>query len=120
MVYNKLGRQADAEAIVSKLQADRRDGTNAVFYAMIYAQWDETGRALGWLDTAMRRRDPYLVKLKVNASFDPLPGSKLDSSIGVYRRILPGNRVAYPTEKKTYSLWRSLWQRTAVFGEALQ
>lgn len=71
MVYNKLGRQADAEAILSKLQADRRDA-NAVFYAMIYAQWGNTGKALDWLDTAMRRRDPYLIKLKVNASFDPL------------------------------------------------
>ena len=71
MVYNKLGRQADAESLVSKLQAERGD-ESAVFYAMIYAQWGKTGKALDWLDTAMRRRDPYLKKLKVNASFDPL------------------------------------------------
>jgi TolB-like protein len=71
MVYNKLGLQADAETILAKLQADWGD-SQALFYAMIYAQWGDTARALDWLDTAMRLRDPYLEKLKTNAIFDPL------------------------------------------------
>lgn len=71
MVYNKLGRQADAETILAKFQADWGD-SQALFYAMIYAQWGDTARALDWLETAMRLRDPYLEKLKTNPIFDPL------------------------------------------------
>jgi TolB-like protein len=71
MVYNKLDRQPEAESLLTKFQADRGD-TSAVFYAMIYAQWGKTTRALDWLETAMRHRDPYLEKLKINANFDPL------------------------------------------------
>jgi hypothetical protein len=43
-----------------------------VFYAMIYAQWGETARALDWLDTAMRHRDPYLIRVRHSPLFDPL------------------------------------------------
>jgi TolB-like protein/Flp pilus assembly protein TadD len=71
MVYNKLDRQPEAESLFTKFQADRGD-TSAVFYAMIYAQWGKIARALDWLETAMRHRDPYLEKLKINANFDPL------------------------------------------------
>jgi TolB-like protein/tetratricopeptide (TPR) repeat protein len=71
IVYNKLERRPEAESLLTKLQADRGD-TSAVFYAMIYAQWGKTTRALDWLEIAMRHRDPYLEKLKTNASFDPL------------------------------------------------
>jgi TolB-like protein/Tfp pilus assembly protein PilF len=71
MVYNKLDRQPEAESLLTKFQADRGD-TSAVFYAMIYAQWGKTTRALDWLETAMHHRDPYLEKLKINANFDPL------------------------------------------------
>ena len=71
MVYNKLERQPEAESLLTQFQADRGDAS-AVFYAMIYAQWGKTTRALDWLETAMRHRDPYLEKLKINANFDPL------------------------------------------------
>jgi TolB-like protein/Flp pilus assembly protein TadD len=71
LVYNKLERRPEAESLLAKIQADRGD-SSAVFYAMIYAQWGKTTRALDWLETAMRNRDPYLEKLKTNASFDPL------------------------------------------------
>jgi TolB-like protein len=71
MVYNRLGRQPEAESLLTKLQADRGD-TSAVFYAMIYAQWGKTTRALDWLETAMRHRDPYMEKLKTDVNFDPL------------------------------------------------
>ena len=71
MVYNKLGRQADAETTLARLQAEWGD-SSALFCSMIYAQWGDTARALDWLETAMRHRDPYLVKLKTNSTFDPL------------------------------------------------
>jgi hypothetical protein len=39
---------------------------------MIYAQWGDTARALDWLETAMRHRDPYLIRVRRNHNFDPL------------------------------------------------
>jgi class 3 adenylate cyclase/TolB-like protein/lipoprotein NlpI len=71
MVYDKLGRRADAEAMLAKVRA-LAGGAFAEGYADIYAQWGDTARALDWLETAMRIRDPYLAYTKVNFFFDPL------------------------------------------------
>ncbi len=71
MVYDKLGRRADAEAMLAKLRALAGDRF-AEGYADIYAQWGDTALALDWLETAMRNRDPYLAYTKVNFFFDPL------------------------------------------------
>ena len=35
-------------------------------------KWGNTGRALEWLDIAMRLHDPDLVALKTDPLFDPL------------------------------------------------
>jgi hypothetical protein len=41
------------------------NGDAAAFqYASIYAQWGDVPKALEWLDTAMRLRDPGLIQLK--------------------------------------------------------
>ena len=71
MVYDKLGRRAEAEAMLAKVRALAGDRL-AEGYADIYAQWGDTGRALDWLETAMRNRDPYLAYTKTNPFFDPL------------------------------------------------
>ena len=71
LVYEKLGRHADARQALSQLQAESGDAS-AVFYAMIYAQWGDTARALDWLETAMRHHDPYLIRVRKNHNFDPL------------------------------------------------
>jgi TolB-like protein/Tfp pilus assembly protein PilF len=71
LVYEKLGRHADARQTLARLQAKSGDAS-AVFYAMIYAQWGDTARALDWLETAMRHRDPYLIRVRQNHNFDPL------------------------------------------------
>jgi len=71
MVYDKMGRRADAEAMLAKLRALAGDQF-AEGYADIYAQWGDTARALDWLEAAMRNRDPYLAYTKVNFFFDPL------------------------------------------------
>ena len=71
LAYEKLGQHADARQTLSRLQAESGDAS-AVFYAMIYAQWGETARALDWLDTAMRHRDPYLIRVRHSPLFDPL------------------------------------------------
>jgi TolB-like protein/tetratricopeptide (TPR) repeat protein len=71
MVYDKLGRHADAEAEFAKLRASDGDG-GAYEYAQIYAQWGDLSHALSWLETAVRLRDPGLVVMKMDQLLDPL------------------------------------------------
>jgi tetratricopeptide (TPR) repeat protein len=71
MVYFKIGRRAEAEAMLAKVRAIGGDNF-AEGYADVYAQWGDTARALDWLDAAVRNRDPYLAYTKVNPFFDPL------------------------------------------------
>jgi serine/threonine-protein kinase len=71
MAYDKLGRHADAEAALAKLKAANGDFA-AYQFATIYAQWGNTAKALEWLETAMRLRDPGLVWLKTDRLLDPL------------------------------------------------
>jgi TolB-like protein/DNA-binding winged helix-turn-helix (wHTH) protein/Flp pilus assembly protein TadD len=70
-VYDKLGRRADAEAVLAKYRAWAGDD-GAYQYATIYAQWGDRGQALEWLDTAVRLRDAGLVFLKTDPLMDPL------------------------------------------------
>jgi TolB-like protein/Tfp pilus assembly protein PilF len=71
MIYDKLGRHTEAETMLGKVRIIAGDRL-AEGYADIYAQWGDTARALDWLETAMRNRDPYLAYTKVNFFFDPL------------------------------------------------
>ncbi len=71
MVYEKLGRHAEAEAMLAKVRALGGDEF-AEGYADVYAQWGDTARALDWLESAVRNHDPYLAYTKVNPFFDPL------------------------------------------------
>jgi tetratricopeptide (TPR) repeat protein len=71
VIYDKLGRHADAEAELSKMKAE--DGDTAAYqYATIYAQWGDRAKALEWLETALRLRDPGLVNVKTDPFLDPL------------------------------------------------
>ena len=71
MIYDKLGRYADAEAVLSKMKAALGD-TSAYQYATIYAQWGNQPKPLEGLATALRLRDPGLVYLKTDPLLDPL------------------------------------------------
>jgi TolB-like protein/Flp pilus assembly protein TadD len=71
VVYDKLGRHADAQAELTKIEAAYGDA-DAYQYATIYAQWGDRAKALDWLDTAMRLRDPGLIQLKTDPLMDPL------------------------------------------------
>ena len=71
LAYGKLGRQADAQSMLAKFQASASDAA-AYQYAEIYAQWGNVPKALEWLDTAVRLRDPGLVDLKTDPLMDPL------------------------------------------------
>jgi tetratricopeptide (TPR) repeat protein len=71
VTYDKLGRHADAEAELSKLKPAQGD-VWAYQYATIYAQWGNRAKALEWLETALRLRDPGLDLLKTDPLLDPL------------------------------------------------
>jgi len=71
VTYGKLGRPANAQAELKKLQAAGGDA-GAYQYASIYAQWGDTAKALEWLATAMRVRDSGLIELKTDPLLDPL------------------------------------------------
>jgi TolB-like protein/Flp pilus assembly protein TadD len=71
ITYNRLGRHADAEAELAKIKAALGDAA-AYQYATIYAQWGNVPKALDWLDTALRLRDPGLELLKIDPVMDPL------------------------------------------------
>jgi TolB-like protein/Flp pilus assembly protein TadD len=71
VVYRKLGRDADAEAMLQKLKSARGDD-GAYDFACIYAQWGEIPQAIRWLETAIRLRNPGLVELKAEPDLDPL------------------------------------------------
>jgi serine/threonine-protein kinase len=69
--YHKLSKQANAETILAALKAEGGDSM-AYQYTEIYAQWGDTAKALTWLETAMRLRDPGLSGLKTDPLLDPL------------------------------------------------
>jgi TolB-like protein len=71
LTYEKLGRHAEAQAAVAKIQAMQGD-TAAYQYSTIYAQWGDTAKALDWLESALRLRDPGLSLIKADPLMDPL------------------------------------------------
>jgi TolB-like protein/Flp pilus assembly protein TadD len=71
VIYDKLGRHADAEAALSKLTAALGDAA-AYQYATIYAQWGNRAKALEWLETALRQRDGGSIYLKTDPLLDPV------------------------------------------------
>ena len=71
VVYDKLGRHADAAAAVAKMKQTGGDAA-AYQYSEIHAQWGERDAALDWLEKAMRLRDPGLIYLKTDPLLDPL------------------------------------------------
>jgi len=69
--YDKLGRHADAEAMLAKVRTSDGDSF-PLGYSVVYAQWGKTARALDWLETALRLRDPRLISVKTEPLLDPL------------------------------------------------
>jgi TolB-like protein/Flp pilus assembly protein TadD len=71
MVYDKLGRRADAQAALALLQKNFGDIAQYQ-YAEIFAQWGDVPRALEALEHAVTLRDGGLAFTKVDALVDPL------------------------------------------------
>jgi TolB-like protein/tetratricopeptide (TPR) repeat protein len=71
VIYDRLGRHADAAAVLAKIKQQGGDAA-AYQYAEIFTQWGDRKAALDWLEKAMRLRDPGLVYTKVDPLMDPL------------------------------------------------
>src|SRR5262249_7601390 len=71
ITYEKLGRHAEAEAMLKTLHSWYGD-RGAYLYAETYAQWGNQTGALEWLEKAMRLHDASLVVLQVDYLLDPL------------------------------------------------
>ena len=71
LVYEKLGRHSDAEAMLGKVRSKFAD-EGAYGYTYVYAQWGDIAEALKWLDTAFRLRDNDLLTMKTDPMMDPL------------------------------------------------
>jgi serine/threonine-protein kinase len=71
MVYRKLGRDVDAEAMLKKVSSSIGENT-AYDVATIYAQWGDIPQALHWLEIAVRRRYSELSALRTEPDLDPL------------------------------------------------
>jgi TolB-like protein/DNA-binding winged helix-turn-helix (wHTH) protein/Tfp pilus assembly protein PilF len=71
ITYDKLGRHADADAVVARMKATYGDAASYQ-YATIYAQWGNARESLQWLGTALRVRDPGLYYVKTDPLLDPL------------------------------------------------
>jgi TolB-like protein/predicted Zn-dependent protease len=72
MIYDKLGRHADAEAELAKFKASNPAADDWYEYASVYAQWGDTAKALSCLDKAVATRDVSLYYLKIDPLLDPL------------------------------------------------
>ncbi len=71
VIYDKLGRQADADGVFAKMRV-RLGDAGAYQYAQIYAHRGDSAEALKWLQTAVRFRDPGLETMKTDPLFDSL------------------------------------------------
>ena len=71
ITYDKLGRHADAEAVVARMKATYGDAASYQ-YATIYAQWGNARESLAWLETAVRVRDSGLSYVKTDPLLDPV------------------------------------------------
>jgi len=71
IVFEKLRRHSDAQAQLARLHASLGNAA-AYQYADTYAQWGDRVRALDWLETAMRLRDPGVANVKTDPLMDPV------------------------------------------------
>jgi len=71
IAYHRLGRFADAQAALKRLQDGNGDSA-AYQYAEIHAQWGHPDEAVRWLQKAFELRDPGLVALNKDVFLNPI------------------------------------------------
>jgi TolB-like protein/Flp pilus assembly protein TadD len=74
IVYDRVGRHADAEAQLAKFRSASPAADDFYQYAEIYAQWGQISKALEQLESAMHSKEVQqaLAFLKVDPLLDPL------------------------------------------------
>ncbi len=80
IAYHQLGRKAEAQAMLRKVQDEIGDAA-AFQYAEIYSQWNEPDEAIRWLEKAVELKDPGLIAVKVDPLLSPLHDSDRFKSI---------------------------------------
>lgn len=75
-VYGQSGRKADARRIISELIQSRttKQYVSPFHIALVYVGLGENDKAMEWLQTATRERDPFLMYIRVDPNFDSLRG----------------------------------------------
>jgi TolB-like protein/Flp pilus assembly protein TadD len=71
LIFDKRGQRLESDAQIKRMTGFSGDSL-AYQYAEIYAQRGDRDRALEWLETAMRLRDPGFRRLKTDPLMDPL------------------------------------------------
>ena len=71
ILQHHLGDVESAQRRLDSMVADYGDSA-AYQYGQVYAQWGETDKALGWLETAVAIRDPGLLLVGTDALLDTL------------------------------------------------
>jgi TolB-like protein/DNA-binding winged helix-turn-helix (wHTH) protein/Flp pilus assembly protein TadD len=71
IAYQKLGRRADADAMLHKAIQVQGDGS-AYQYVEVYGAWGDIPRAMQWLRRAVQLRDPGLLAIKTDPFLDSL------------------------------------------------
>jgi serine/threonine-protein kinase len=71
--HHALGRPQEAQRQLDALLLESGDSA-AYQYGQIHAQWGETDKALTWLETAVRIRDPGIVQAADDRLLIPLRG----------------------------------------------
>jgi hypothetical protein len=69
--WERLRDHGAAERALQDLRADIGDA-GAYQYAEIHAQWGDTARALDWLETSYRYRNPGLASMRGDPALDLL------------------------------------------------
>jgi TolB-like protein len=72
-LYARMGRTADARAILPKLQEHvEKNGLGRYEIALVYAGLNEKDQAFAWLEKALASHDKGLTYLKIDPCLDPL------------------------------------------------
>jgi serine/threonine-protein kinase len=73
--YGIAGKQADARAIISKLEAlSKKRYVSPLYFAIVYAGLKDSDKAIEYLNQAFEARHPGLVLIRIEPMFDGLRG----------------------------------------------
>lgn len=75
--YGRAGKQAEARAIISQLDAlSKRRYVSPLYFAIVYAGLKDNDKAIEYLNKAFEARHPGLVLIRIEPMFDGLRGDE--------------------------------------------